>query len=156
MGLFCTSKQYRACCPPTPRPPVAYNCCVSVFIQANSRIDPRTQQLIGDICTCRYASTTATGWYVVLVAGFSMLYMVNSNPNHCLLSELPPASTSVRLSRAAAVAHPLEFEVSRCRTSQFARSFLPAQVRMWNDLPNVVFDTRTLDGFVEFSSVARS
>ena len=45
--------------------------------------------------------------------------------------------------------HPLEFEVSRCRTSQFARCFLPTQTRVWNDLPYSVsvFDTGTLDGF---------
>ena len=77
------------------------------------------------------------------VAGFSMLYKVNSNSNHCLFSELPSASTRVRHTRA----HQLEFEVSRCRTSQFARSFLPAQVRMWNDLPFTVLDSGTLDGF---------
>ena len=41
----------------------------------------------------------------------------------------------------------LEFEVSRCRTCQFARCFLPAQTRVWNDLRYTVFDTRTLDGF---------
>ena len=34
-------------------------------------------------------------------------------------------------------AHPLKFEVTRCRTSQFARCFLPAQVRMWNDFPTL-------------------
>ena len=36
-------------------------------------------------------------------------------------------------------AHPWEFEVSRCITSQFARSVVPAQVRLWNDLPYTVF-----------------
>ena len=50
-------------------------------------------------------------------------------------------------SRAAATAHPLEFEVSRCGTFQFARCFLPAQTRVWNNLPYTVFDTGTLDGF---------
>ena len=81
------------------------------------------------------------------VAGLSMLYKVNVNSNRCLFSELPSAATRVRHSRAASTAHPLEFEVSRCRTSQFVRCFLPAQIRMWNDLPCTVFDTRTLDGF---------
>ena len=81
------------------------------------------------------------------VAGLSMLYKVNSNSNHCPFSELPSASTRVRQTWAAVAAHPLEFEVSRCRTSQFARSFLPAQVRIWNDLPFTVFDTGTLDVF---------
>ena len=81
------------------------------------------------------------------VAGLSMLYMVNSNSNHSLFSELPSASTRVRHTQAAAAAHPLEFEVSSCRTSQFARSYLPAQVGLWNDLPYTVFDTGTLYGF---------
>ena len=80
------------------------------------------------------------------VAVLSMLYKVNSNSNHCLFSELPSASTRVRHTRAYIGAHTLELDVSRCRTSQFARSFLPAQVRLWNDLPYTVFDTGMLDG----------
>ena len=81
------------------------------------------------------------------VAGLSMLYKINSNSNHRLFSELPSASTRVRHTRAAAAAHPLEFEVSRCKTSQFTRCFLPAQTSVWNDLPYTVFVTGTLDGF---------
>ena len=56
---------------PHPRPPVAYNCCQVFFYNcynccqvvdpSNARIDPTTQQLICEICTCRYASTSATG-----------------------------------------------------------------------------------------------
>ena len=45
-----------------------------------------------------------------------------------LFSELPSASTTVRHIRAAVAAHPLELEVSRYGTSQFARSFLLSQV----------------------------
>ena len=81
------------------------------------------------------------------VATLGMLYKVNSNSNHCLFSELPSASVRVRHTRVAAAAHPLEFEVSRCRTFQFSKCFLPAQTRVWNDLPFTVFDTGTLDGF---------
>ena len=68
-----------------------------------------------------------------------VLYNVNSNSNHCLLSELPSASTRVRHTRAVAAAHLLEFEVSRSRTSQFSRCFRPVLVRMWNDLPYIIF-----------------
>ena len=64
------------------------------------------------------------------VAALCMLYKVNSNSNHCLFSELPSASVRVRHTQAAAAAHTLEFDVSRCRTSQFARCFLPAQTRV--------------------------
>ena len=81
------------------------------------------------------------------VAGLSMLYKVKSNSNHCLFSELQSASTEVRHTRAAAAAHPLDFEVVRCRMFQYASSFLPAQVPLWNDLSYTVFDTETLDGF---------
>ena len=76
------------------------------------------------------------------------MYKVNSNSNHCLFNELRSASTRVRHTRAASAAHQLEFEVSRCRTSQFAGSFLQGQVQMWNVLPSTVFDTETLDGFM--------
>ena len=64
-----------------------------------------------------------------------------------MFSELRSASTRVGHTRAAAAVYPLELEVARCRTSEFASFFLPAQVRMWNELPYTVFDTGTLDGF---------
>ena len=70
-----------------------------------------------------------------------------SNSNQCLFRGLPSASTTVRHTRAAAAAYPLEFEVSRCRTSKFVRCFVPAQVQKWNDLPYTVFDTGMVDGF---------
>ena len=81
------------------------------------------------------------------VAALCMLSKVNSNSNYCLFSDLPSASVRVRHTRAAAAARPLKFKVSRCRTSQFARCFLPAKSRVWHYLPYSVFDTRTLDGF---------
>ena len=78
--------------------------------------------------SCRYVID------FVWLHGLSMLYKINLN-SHCLFSELPSATTRVRPSQAAAAAHPLEFEVSKCRTSRFARNFLLAQVRMWNGHP---------------------
>ena len=35
---------------------------MSVHFPTDARIDPTAQQLIGETCTCRYASTSATGW----------------------------------------------------------------------------------------------
>ena len=81
------------------------------------------------------------------VAQLSVLYKVKSNSNQCQFRELPSASTRVRHPRAPVTAHPLEFEVLRCRTSQFARSFLTAQVQMWDDIPYTLFDTGTPDWF---------
>ena len=39
--------------------------------------------------------------------------------------------------------------MSKWRTSQFARYFLTVLARVWDDHPFTVFDTGTLDGFVE-------
>ena len=58
---------------------------------------------------------------------------------HLLMSEFDIAELRLQLIK-------LEFEVSRCRTSQLPRCFLPAQIRLWNDLPYTVFHTGTLDG----------
>ena len=77
-----------------------------------------------------------------------MLYEVYSNLKHCLFSKLPSASTRVRYVRAAAAAHPLEYDVSRCGAFQFPSvSCRPMQVRMWNDLPYTVFPTGMLNAF---------
>ena len=64
------------------------------------------------------------------------------------------SSTQSLTYQAAAAAHLLYFGVSRCRPSQFARCFMPAQFQMWNDLPYTVFDTGTLDEFKVQSTVA--
>ena len=51
------------------------------------------------------------------------MYNVNSNSNHCLPSELPSVSTRVRLTLAAASAHPLEnFKVQTCSSSSSSGS----------------------------------
>ena len=81
------------------------------------------------------------------VAALYMLYKVNSNSNLCLFSELSYASVRVWHTQVVTAAHPFLFEVSWCRTSQFARCFLPAQTRVWNDFPLTVFGTGTIDGF---------
>ena len=66
------------------------------------------------------------------------------NPPHgglvsCLGFPFPSASVRVQHIQAAAAAHILEFEVSRCRTSKFAWCFQPAQTRVWNYLHHTVW-----------------
>ena len=48
---------------------------------------------------------------------------------------------------ASAATDLLEFELSRCGTTQFLMCFQQAQTRVCNDIPNTVFDTGTLNGF---------
>ena len=111
------------------------------YISLNQRrkIDQREPIYAQVMFPFQYAYTSAKG--------LCMLYKVNSNSNHCLFSELPSASVRVRQTWTAAAAHPLELELWRCRTFKFARCFLPAQTRVWNDLPYTVFDTGTIDWF---------
>ena len=47
-----------------------------------------------------------------LVTALCMLYVFNSNSNHCLFRELPSASAGVRQTQAEAAAHPLELKGS--------------------------------------------
>ena len=105
-------------------------------------LSPSARQVLSVAKLCPYQSFVSLCYRCV--ARLCMLYKINSNSNR-LFSELPYASTRVWPTRAAAAAHPLKFEVSRCTASEFARYFLPEQVRMWNDLPNTVFDTGPYD-----------
>ena len=59
-----------------------------------------------------------------------------------LLKLLDMLRRSLRLFliQAAVAAHPYELEILRCRTSQFARCFLPVYVRAWNGLSDAVFE----------------
>ena len=75
-----------------------------------------------------------------------MLYKINSNWNN-LFSQFPSATVRDQHTGAATAAHPLEFEITRCRLSQFAGCFLPSQTRVWNNLLSIVFVTVTFDGY---------
>ena len=77
-----------------------------------------------------------------------MLCKVNSNSNHYLFRELLSASNRVRHVYRGQSSSILEF--ARRRSFQFAGCFLPANVRMWNELPYIytVFDTGTYVGRV--------
>ena len=75
--------------------------------------------------------------YVLLLHCVCCTRLIQTRIIVCHSSSRAPASVRVRHTRAAAAAHPLEFEVSRCRSSQFARCFPPAQTRVWNDHPYI-------------------
>ena len=105
---------------------VLLRCCLRLFFQSlniavgvSCWMSPSASWAPGFVpirVSCRLSSTSCSCFYL--------------NSNHCLFSMLQFDSTKVRHTRAAVAADPLEFEVSRCITSQFARSFLPVQVRM--------------------------
>ena len=83
------------------------------------------------------------------VAVLCMFFKVNSNSNHCLFSELPSTFVSgLQCSSCACSSSIRVRSIKVYRTSQFAGCFLPAQTRVWNDIPYTVFDTGTLHGLV--------
>ena len=61
---------------------------------------------LGKLCSNQIFLSLSQRRYI---AALCMLYKVNSNSNHCLVSELPSASVRVRHTRAAAAGNPLEF-----------------------------------------------
>ena len=81
------------------------------------------------------------------VASLSLFYRIRENPSHPMFSGLPPLHVPVRNTRSSLVAHRFSLQESRCRTSQFQRSFVPRCVSDWNLLNNSVFDGDGLSAF---------
>ena len=81
------------------------------------------------------------------VAVLCMLYKIRCNPKHPLCSALPVPYVPVRVTRGALIAHRYTFATSRCRTSQYRRTFIRLSVSLWNDLVHPVFDEVGLAGF---------
>ena len=76
-----------------------------------------------------------------------MLFKINSNQMHLLSGALPLPYVPARVTRAALVAHRHSFAPSRCRTSQYSRTFVPLSVSLWNDLSDPAIDGVGLAGF---------
>ena len=70
------------------------------------------------------------------VAVLCMLYKIRCNPVHPLNGALPGPYVQVRVIWFALVAHRYTYAPSRCRTSQYSKTFIPLS----NDLANPVFD----------------
>ena len=69
---------------------------------------------------------------------------------HLLSGALPLPYVPARVTRAALVAHINWFAPSRCRTSQYSRTFVPLSVSLWNDLSDPAFNGAGLAGFCSF------
>ena len=59
------------------------------------------------------------------VAVLCMLYKIRCNPKHPLCDALPVPYVPVRVTRGALIAHRYTFAPTRCRTSQYRRTFIP-------------------------------
>ena len=76
-----------------------------------------------------------------------MLFKIKSNPMHPLSGALPVPYVPASVTRGALVAHRHSFTPSRCRTSQYRKTFVSLSVSLWNDLSDPVFDGVGLAGF---------
>ena len=81
------------------------------------------------------------------VAQLCVFYKLFGNVDHLLHDALPPLAGPRRATRAAVNAHQYGIVLERCRTSQYQRCFVPSSVRLWNGLPERVFEPGTLSGF---------
>ena len=75
------------------------------------------------------------------VAVLCMLHKIRCNPMHPLNGALPGPYVPVWVTRGALVAHQYTYAPSRCRTSQYSRTFISLSVYLWNDLASPVFDS---------------
>ena len=81
------------------------------------------------------------------VSVLCMLYKIGCNPMHPLYGALPVPYVPVRVTRSAVIAHRYIYAATRCRTSQYRRTFVPVYVSLWNNLSDPVFDGVGLAGF---------
>ena len=86
-------------------------------------------------------------WHRRSISSLCMLYKIFHNPEHPLHSELPNLFQPVRMTRNVANSHSLSFCPVRCNTVQYLRSFIPAFVKSWNDLPGEVVECSELQRF---------
>ena len=82
------------------------------------------------------------------VAVLCVLYKIGCNQMHPLNDALPGPYVPVRVTSGVLVAHLYTSVSSRCRTTQYRRTFVPLSVSLWNyDLADPVFDGAGLAGF---------
>ena len=81
------------------------------------------------------------------VAVLLILYKIGCNPMHPLNDALPGPYVSVRVTRGALVTHRYTYAPSRCKTSQYRKTFVSHAVSLWNDLVDPLFDGVGLAGF---------
>ena len=60
---------------------------------------------------------------------------------------MPEAYQPVRVTRYAVNANSLAFSPIRCRTVQYSRSFIPAAIKQWNELPSEIVESEELQEF---------
>ena len=81
------------------------------------------------------------------MAVLCMLYKIRCNLMNPHYGALPVAYVPVWVTRGALVAHRYTYAPSRCRTSQYLRTFIPLSISLWNDLADPAFDGIELAGF---------
>ena len=74
------------------------------------------------------------------VAVLCMLNKIRCNPLHHLYGALPVPYVLVRVIRGAVIAHRYTYSPSRCRTSQYSRTFITVSISLWNDLIDPLFE----------------
>ena len=95
--------------------------------------------IAGDVINCNLSHRRS-------VAVLCMLYKIRCNPMHPLCGTLRVPYVPLRVTRGDLIAHRYTYTPSRCRTSQYRRTFIPLSVSFWNDLVDPVFDGVALAG----------
>ena len=79
-----------------------------------------------------------------------MMYKIMCNPVYPLNGALPGPYVPVRVTRGALVAHRYTYASSRCRTSQYRKTFNQRSVSLWNDRADPIFGGVGLAGFKRY------
>ena len=88
------------------------------------------------------------------VAALCMFYKIYCYPNHALEAALPGVCLPAILTRLVVSVHSRYLDVSRSRTLQLSRPFVPACARYWNSLDEPCFAGEDIADFKNQNSFA--
>ena len=81
------------------------------------------------------------------ISSVCMLFKIRANVYHPLNDMIPHPINFSRRTRLAVNTHPLCYQVPRCRTNQYQRSFIPRSTRLWNQLDSSTCSASTVQSF---------
>ena len=81
------------------------------------------------------------------ISSLCMLFKIFHNPSHPLCSELPNLFRLRRVTRVSLSISSLSFSPMSFHTSQYSRCFIPATIKLWNELPSMIVEAAELQKF---------
>ena len=121
--------------------------CSPVWMSAANSYLLMLDRVFGRVSKLSDESVSCDPWHSRKLASLCVFFKIWSLVDHPVRTFFPAQYVVRRPTRGALAAHSQSFEMSRCRSVQFSRSFVLSCVRLWNGLHESVFAREGLGAF---------